>query len=132
MSWNWNLYDKCILSKCLPLIFPHINSNIDSYSKWIRQKCYQFFIDKKLKKTFYFLTCISPNYVPHQITKEFWKNSQFENVTAGFLLRSQNSLRLEICLIWHWNIHGSKSSLLDMLWSQKKIKKSSRYNTNYI
>ena len=61
---------------------------IDSYSKWIRQKCYQFFIKEKLKKTFYFLTCILPNYVPHEITKEFWKSSHFENMTAGFILRS--------------------------------------------
>ena len=68
---------------------------IDSYSKWIRQKCYQFFINKKLKKIFYIFTCILPNYVPHEITKEFWKNSHFENITAGFILRSQN-------LLW-WN-----------------------------
>ena len=28
----------------------------------------------------------------HGIPKEFWKNSHFENVRAGFLLRCQNSL----------------------------------------
>ena len=67
--------------------------HIDSYSKWIRQKFYQFFIKEKLKKTFYFLTYILPNYVLHDITKEFWKSSHFENMTAGFLLRSQNPLR---------------------------------------
>ena len=67
--------------------------HLDSYSKRIRQKCCQFFIKEKLKKTFYFLTCILPNYVPHEITKEFWKSSHFWNVTACFLLRCQNSLR---------------------------------------
>ena len=77
---------------------------VDSYSKWIRQKFYQFFINKKLKKSFYFFTCILPNYVALEITKEFWKNSQFENMLTGFLLRCQNSLRWEICLICHWNL----------------------------
>ena len=60
-----------------------LNRYIDSYSKWIRQKCYQFFIKEKLKKTFYFLTCILPNYVPHEIRKEFWKNIQFENMMSN-------------------------------------------------
>ena len=76
------------------------NSFIDSYSKWIRQKSYQFF---KLKNMFFFI-CILTNYVPHEITKEFWKNSHFENMTAGFLLRCQNSLWQEISLICHWII----------------------------
>ena len=86
-------------------------SYLDSYSKWIRQKCYQFFIHKKLKKLFYFLTCILPNYVTHEITKEFWKNSLFENMLTGFLLRCQNSLRWEICMIFHWNIDSWKQKL---------------------
>ena len=42
--------------------------------------------------------------VPHDITKDIWKNSHFENMTTGFLLRCQNSLWWEICLICHWNI----------------------------
>ena len=44
---------------------------LDSDSKRIRQKFYQFFINEKFKKIFYFFTCILPNYVPHEITKEF-------------------------------------------------------------
>ena len=84
---------------------------LDSYSKRIRQKCYQYFINKELKKTFHFLTCILPNYVPHEITKEVWKNSQFENITAGFLLSCQNSLRREIGCICHWNIDSWKQKL---------------------
>ena len=44
---------------------------VDSYSKWIRQKSYQYFINKKLKKQLYFLTCILPNYVPHEMGKHF-------------------------------------------------------------
>ena len=53
-------------------------NKVDSYSKWIRQKCYQYFINKKLKKPFYFLSCILPNYVPHEITKEFWKKNKIK------------------------------------------------------
>ena len=39
-----------------------------------------------LQKVFYFFICIFPYYVAHEITKEFWKNSPFENenVTAFF------------------------------------------------
>ena len=35
-------------------------------------------------------SCIFPDYMGHEITKEFWKNSHFENITAGFLQRCQN------------------------------------------
>ena len=51
------------------------------------------FINEKFKFFFYFFVCILPDYVAHDIAKEFWKNSHFENVTAGFLLRCQKSLR---------------------------------------
>ena len=58
-----------------------------------------------------FFTCISPDYMAHDISKEFWKNSHFENVTAVFLQRCQNSLRWEISLICHWNIDSWKQKL---------------------
>ena len=48
-------------------------------------QCYQFFINEKFKKIFHLFTCILPNYVPHEITKEFWKISHFWNMTASFL-----------------------------------------------
>ena len=44
---------------------------LDSDSKRIRQKFYQFFINEKFKKILNFFICILPNYVPHEITKEF-------------------------------------------------------------
>ena len=44
-----------------------------------------FVSNKKFRKQFYFLTCILPNYVFHEILKEFWQNSHFENMRAGFL-----------------------------------------------
>ena len=47
-------------------------------------------INEKFRK--YFFTCIVPDYVPHEILKEFWKNSHFENLRAGLILRCQNSL----------------------------------------
>ena len=58
-----------------------------------RQKYIQIFIKKMFKKMVYFFTCILPDYMAHDITKEFWKDRQFENMTAGFPLRCQNSLR---------------------------------------
>ena len=64
-----------------------------------------------MKKLIYFFTCILPNYVPHEIIKEFWKNSQFEIMLTGFLPRCQNSLRWEICLICHWNFDSWKQKL---------------------
>ena len=45
-----------------------------------------------LESPIFFLTCILPDYVSHEITKEFWKISHFENKRASFLLRCQNSL----------------------------------------
>ena len=34
-----------------------------------------------------------PDYMAHDITKEFWKNRHFEHMTAGFPLSCQNPLR---------------------------------------
>ena len=58
------------------------------------------------KKMVYFFTSISPDYMAHDITKEFWKNRHFENMTAGFPLSFQN-------LTWqitHKMMHGKKYS----------------------
>ena len=44
-----------------------------------------FSLMKSSDNTFYFFTCILPDYVAHDITKEFWKNSHFENMRAVFL-----------------------------------------------
>ena len=63
-----------------------------------------FLFYKKFKNWSYFFTCISPDYVAHDITKEFWKNIRFENMRGVFLLRWQNSLRREKSLICHWII----------------------------
>ena len=70
-----------------------------------------FFCSEKFQKIFVFFISILPNYVPHEITKEFWKNSHFGNMTAGFLPRCKNSLRWEICLICHWNIDSLTQKL---------------------
>ena len=88
---------------------------------------FKIFINEKFWKIFHFLTCILPDYVAHDIANEFWKNSHFQNKTAGFLLRWQNSLRYEISLICHWNIDSlNKIGLLYMLWSQMMNKMSSK------
>ena len=59
--------------------------NLNSDSKRKAQKYIQNFISKKFRKQFYFLTCILPDYVVHESLKEFWQNSHFENMRAGFL-----------------------------------------------
>jgi uncharacterized protein with PIN domain len=51
------------------------------------------FINKEFKKQFYFFICILPDYLSHKSSKEFWKNSHFENMRADFLIRRQNLLR---------------------------------------
>ena len=52
------------------------------------------FINKNFKYLFYSFDCILPDYMADETTKELWKNSNFENMTVGFLLRCQNSLHL--------------------------------------
>ena len=42
-------------------------------------------MSEKFIKQFYLFTCILPDYVSHDSSKEFWKNSHFENMRAGFL-----------------------------------------------
>ena len=44
-------------------------------------------ISKKFRKWFHSCTCILPDYVSDESAKEFWKNSHFENLRAGFLGR---------------------------------------------
>ena len=60
------------------------------------------FIYKKFKKQLYFFTCILLGYVFNKSPKEFWKNSNFENMRAGFLRRYQNSLRQNSPEIMHF------------------------------
>ena len=48
------------------------------------------------------LTCIFPYYVAHEITKEFWKIINFENMTADFNLMEQNSLRYNTTKMIHF------------------------------
>ena len=103
-----------ILSSRFHLRMP---KHIDSYSKRMSQKCYQFFINEKLKKLIYFFICILPNYVPHEIIKDFLKNSHFENMTDGFLLSCQNTLRWNTpekmhFQQWHFFIFTSISPLI--------------------
>ena len=47
----------------------------------------------------------------YEIAKEFWKNVHIQKMTAAFLLRCQNSLRWEICLISHWNVDSWRQKL---------------------
>ena len=49
------------------------------------------FFNKKFKNCVYFFTYILPDYMAHDIPKEFKKNNLFEYMTAGFLLRCPKS-----------------------------------------
>ena len=69
---------------------------------------FRIFISKKFRKWFYFFTCILPNYLTHESQNEFWKNSQFENTRAGFLLRCQNSLRQNTSKMMHFQAWKNK------------------------
>ena len=62
----------------------------------------EFLFIKSSKKQFYFITCILPDYVFNESPKEFWKNSNFENMRANFIKRCQNSLRQNIPEIMHF------------------------------
>ena len=70
-----------------------------------------FFSSKTLRKFFIFLIYILIDYLVHEISKEFWKHSHFENMRAGFLLRCQNWLRWKKNIICLWNIESLKQKL---------------------
>ena len=62
------------------------------------------FINGKFKKWFYFLTCISPDYVSHESSKEFWKNSHYWNMRDGFLRgvkKHFGKIALKWCIFRH-------------------------------
>ena len=52
---------------------------------------------------FHFFTCIFRYYVAHEIFKEFWKNSHFENMTASFLrvVNYFGGIALKWCILMH-------------------------------
>ena len=48
---------------------------------------FKFFIYKSSRNNLFFFTCTLTGYVFNERSKEFWKNSNFENMTGFFLLR---------------------------------------------
>ena len=62
---------------------------------WLKRSQFSFLClsSENLKKMLYSFTYILSDYLVHEITKEFWKNSHFVSMRDGFLLRMQNSLR---------------------------------------
>ena len=63
---------------------------------------------KSSEIVFIFFTCFLPDYMAHDIRKEFWKNVHFENMPAVFLLRCP----WELSWICHWNIDSWKQKML--------------------
>ena len=55
-------------------------------SAYVYHNCnYKKVISKKFRKWFHSCTCILPDYVSDESSKEFWKNSHFENLRADLL-----------------------------------------------
>ena len=104
-----------ILPKWAILRHSHFNLPIITITLILIQNWYKLRSDSKDLSHFIILHNIFylhlPDYVGHQSLKDFFLNSHFENMTAGFLLRCQNTLRREICLICHWNIDSWKQKL---------------------
>ena len=92
IKWDWQKMWIDIIKnwqKCIIYI-------LKSYKDWRLKKetkAYQRFLIEKVRFFFHSFTCIFSDYMAHDITKEFWKISDFENMTAGFLKRCQNLLR---------------------------------------
>ena len=78
-------WDKC--SACMVIWY----LKTGDFKNW--QKYIQDLWLKKIQNLKNSLTRLFSDYMGHGTTKEFWKNSHFENVTAGFLLRCQKLLR---------------------------------------
>ena len=101
-SWEVAMPSTLMWKKCK-------RAELKSVRKWILQKCYQFFIGEKLKKLSHFPPRILPNYVPHEITKEFWKNIHFWKDYSWFssemskLTSVRNKLNL---LLKYWFIEA--------------------------
>ena len=75
----------------------HSFGNDDLYKDWELENNTNlnpfFYLIKSSEIEFISFTCILPDYMAHSISKEFWKNSHFKNMTAGFLRRCKNLLR---------------------------------------
>ena len=103
----WNVFAYAALQTLFPSwksLLLLQNQKVNSDSKWKAQNYIQNFISKKFRKQFYFLTCILPDYVFHETGKEFWQNSYFENMRAGFLKSVKihfGKLALKWCIFRH-------------------------------
>ena len=62
-------------------MFPFfVDALLNSVLKRKAQNVFKNVISEKFRKQFCFLTCILSDYVAHKSFKEFWKNSNFENM----------------------------------------------------
>ena len=83
------------------------------YKFWYSKLCFETKMTKvyskqllmnSSKNNFIFFTCILSDYVFHESSKEFWKNSHFEHLRADFLSWCQNSLWQTSSEMMHfWN-----------------------------
>ena len=115
--------EKKIRKKCMltcEICTPGTTDNfqLESDSKWIRQKFYQFFINKKFKKILYFLSAFYLIMCLMKITFEKidilkkWQLISFWGVKIHF---GEKYAWFAIEIL----VHGSKTCLLYMLWFRK-------------
>ena len=97
---------------------------LNSDRKRIGQSISKNFINEKFRKQFYFFICILPDYLCHEILKEFWKNSHFENMRADFLRRCQKSIRQTSPEMMHFQ--AWKNNILIVIMSLLLIQLGSR------
>ena len=89
------LFHKTVTGQKLFLLFLTAKRHY-TYTPILYKRYYLFYYFSLIKSSenqFYFFTCILPDYFVYERPKDFWKNSHFENMRAGFLLR---------CQIWLW------------------------------
>ena len=93
-----------------------------NYWKQYKQK-FNILFNKKFKNWFHFLPAFHPDYVAHCIIKEFLKNSNFEKMTAGFLLRCQNLLRWDTPEMMHLLTDTISYEITEIFWNKNLFKK---------
>ena len=91
ISYIWKRRADEAKSECKVYELPRL-----SYYSPFTYKCHKSNIKNLLMKSseivLIFFTCILPDYMAHDIPREFWINIHFENMPAAFLLRCQDLL----------------------------------------
>ena len=87
-----------------------IRGRTNNCKDWRLKKLTKVFSRFVIKKTFFYsFTCIFPDHMFMKSPQNFEKNSNFENITAGFLQRCQTLLWYFTTKMMHFR-HEKKNS----------------------